>query len=408
MALRGVGNKPVQTPALPKKEDSPYIETIKVRGGIQRREPRRDAVRVDTIQLTGEIAALVAEVGKVYSPNVIMRASTEKFVSARVPSGILSLDLCLAGGIMCSRGSMFYGKKSAGKSTLAARFIASVQRVQPDGFAIYVDIEGTCDLPWMQNQGVDLDRMLIIEPENAEMAVDMADGFLHAKEVSMLVSDSIAMLMPAQELAASSEDRFMGTQARLVSNYLKKINAGLISERHRSHFPVILHINQFRTQFTGFGDPRILPGGNALEYCTTQQIEIMNHEKTNKEKDNGSSSTEDKEDKQTKVVFNEHNFKITKDKSGGRFKEGRFVLVRDESTGLPVGYINQSRTIINFGLTTGILQGSKQSFSIDGSNFSGKFAGAPEFVKYLVEHQSEERAIVNRIVEYYRKKWNVT
>lgn len=380
------------------------------KGGIRRRQPSA-AIKTEEIPIYGELANVITEVKKAYSANVIRRASQDPVMYGRLPTGILACDLCLAGGIMQSRGSMVYGHKSVGKSTLAGRFVASAQRAYPDKIAAYIDIEGTLDKPWMAKQGVDLERLLLIEPESGEMAVDIADAILRAQETSIVVSDSIAMLSPMKEITSSAEDALPGIHARLVGNYLRRINAGLIKERLRGHFPTVLHINQYRMKIgVMFGDPRTLPGGLALEFCTTQQIELTNKEHTNKEKNkDGQKTVESEEKAPTMVVYNEHGIKITKDKSGGRYKEASFKLIRDEVMGLPVGYVDQSKTIINYGLQSEVLRGSPQSFEFaDDTIYSGKFRGQPEFVKFLVEDIERERKIVGQIVDTYRKRWGVT
>lgn len=399
-------------------------EPAKPTGGIRRRE-RPPIIKHSTVEVYGELANVIDQIKERFSPAVITRANGERIGFGRVASGILSVDLCLAGGLMASRGSMIYGNKSAGKTTLAARFVAAAQRMYPDKFAIWMDIEGTFDPPWAARQGVDLDRLHIVEPETGESAVDIADALLHTMEVSILVTDSIAFLTPMKEIVSSAEESFPGMHARLIGNYLRRVNSTLLTERHRGHYPVVLHLNQFRMAIgVMFGDPRVLPGGKALEFATTQQVEMTNREITNASKEKrkkgeaapAPSSSDEKADKNTIVLHNQHSIKITKDKSGGRYKEGLFVLVRDEAFGLPVGYVSQSRSIISFGLTCGILEGSPQSFGlVDGAldrsglaTFGGKFRGAPEFAKFLVEDAARERAIVASIVDHYRSKWGVT
>ncbi|MET4190636.1 MULTISPECIES: hypothetical protein [unclassified Bradyrhizobium] len=398
----------VQVPATPPKQ-----------GGIRRREPS-PVMKMTELEVTGELAAVIAQIRNVYSPSVITRASSEKVMYGRVRSGILSVDLCLAGGLMLSRGSMIYGNKSAGKSTLTLRFIAMIQRMFPEMFVVYMDIEGTFDPAWAKMNGVDLERLHLVEPETGESAVDIADALIHTKEVSMLVTDSIAFLTPMKEIQGSAEDSLPGIHARLIGNYLRRINSALLVERHRGHFPLILHINQFRMSIgVMFGDPRVLPGGKALEFATTQQIEMSNKEHTNATKEKGEKGAAkpaeappgEKAEKGTMVLWNEHTIKITKDKSGGRFKEGGFKLIRDEATGLPVAYVDQTRSIIARGLDCGILQGAPNSFSLDesaGISFGGKFAGAPAFGQFLLEDYDRELSIVDKIVQIYRKRWQVT
>jgi len=402
LAIRSFTPKPVQEPA-PKK------------GGIRRRETK-PAIQTEEVVVYGELAAFIDHARNVYSPAVITRANSEKLNYGRLASGILSVDLCLAGGLMRSRGSMLYGNKSAGKSTLALRFVAAAQRAYPNMFAVWIDIEGTFDKVWARMHGVDLNRLYLIEPESGESAVDMADAVARADNVAIIVTDSIAFLTPMKEIAASAEDSLPGIHARLIGNYVRRLNSSLLAERHREHYPVILHLNQFRMAIgVMFGDPRVLPGGRALEFSTTQQIEISNHEHTSagkKEKGAKPTKKEDKENEEKGVIvlYNEHAIKITKDKSGGRYKEGRFKLIRDEATGLPAGYIDQTRTIINHGFISGILEGAPQSFKFSDSRFGshGNFRGAPEFTQFLVSDGERERNIVAAIVEHYRQKWGVT
>ncbi len=396
------------------------------KGGIRRRE-RAPVIKTETVEVYGELAAVVGQIKSLYSPAVITRANDERVNFGRLPSGILALDLCLAGGLMQSRGSMIYGNKSAGKSTLAARFAAAAQRLNPGKFVVWMDIEGTFDKPWAVKQGVNPDYLFIAEPETGEQAVDMADALLRTLEVCLIITDSIAFLTPMKEIQESAESSFPGMHARLIGNYLRRINATLLTERHRGHYPTVLHLNQFRMSIgVTFGDPRVLPGGKALEFATTQQVELSNKEHTNAEKapKQGrevkqsanapeSGGTTIVGDKSTTVVYNEHSIKITKDKSGGRYKEGKFILVRDESAGLPVGYVSQTKTIIQFGMSAGIIDGAPNSFgftpdSASDFGFAGKFKGAPDFTKYLLDDPTRERDIVDRIVQVYRTRWEVT
>lgn len=389
--------KIVQVPAL--------IEEKK--GGIRRRE-KTPTVKHEEIEIFGELGEVVNQIKGHFGPAVIVRASSPTLDYGRLPSGILVSDLCLAGGLRLSRGAMIYGNKSAGKSTKALRYVAAAQREFPDKTAVYVDIEGTLDKPWAVSQGVDLSRLLVVEPESGEQAVDIVDAVLRANETSIVVSDSIAMLVPMKEIQGSSEDSFPAIQARLVGTYLRKLNATLITERHRGHIPIVLHLNQFRMSLNVmFGDPRVLPGGKALEFATSQQIEMSNKEHTNAEKD---KKDKDAGDRGVKVIFNEHRIKITKDKTGGRYKEGAFKLIRDESAGLPVGYIDQSKSIINFGLDCGFLTGTTGSFGFNGSRFDvGKnFRGQPEFLQYLTADIEREREIVGTVVQHYREAWGVS
>lgn len=316
------------------------------------------------------------------------RKATDLASYGRLASNILSLDLCLAGGWLRSRVGMLYGERSTGKSTLQARAAASAQRRDPDGFAVILDIEGTLDKQWMALQGVDLDRLIVVEPDTGEHAVDQADGILRSLNTCFLGIDSIAMITPFKEIDASAEDQQIGVQPRLIAKMLRKLNNALLQERKREHHPTVLLNNQFRMKAgLVFGDPRTLPGGKALEFATSQQVETRNKE--NKNKDNV-------------VTFNQHTIVVSKDKTGGRIKEGTFKLIRDESEGAPVGYIDQAASILEFGEKAGLVRGR---YEIDG--FRLKFRGKDDLRRYLIDHPAEEALIVHKIIEHYRRKWKI-
>lgn len=319
--------------------------------------------------------------------------------TARSQTGVLSLDLCLGGGWTTSRAGMLYGEKSSGKSTLALQSIAALMRRQDQAMAAWIDVEGTFDKQWARKLGVDLERLVIIEPETGEHAVDLADHMLRTREIELAVTDSIAMLVPMAELDESAEQQTMALQARLVGKYIRKTNNALIKERGRGHTPILIHINQFRMKVgLIFGDPRVLPGGKALEFSTTQQVETKNKEHTGKDALGNEV-----------VLFNEHNFKITKNKGGGPMKEGAFKLVRtadhEKNDNLPEAWINQAKTIYGFGTQCGLITGAPSSFEVEGVN--GKFRGGPAFNKWAMENILEYELVQAKIVEGFRRRWDL-
>jgi len=250
---------------------------LKNRSRMKTIEVRSKLVKV------GEIGKLFNEVRKKEGFGVIRVANEKSLDYGRVSTGILALDVALVGGLLQSRGSMFYGEKSAGKSTLALIVVRQVLNKYPNKVAVWMDIEGTFDRTWARKLGVDLDRLLVTEPESGESAIDIADGLLRANEVCIIVTDSIAMLIPMKELEGSAEDNFPGIHARLTGNYIRRINNAILKERHRKHTPIVLHLNQFRMRFIQWGDPRTLPGGKALEFSTSQQVLLTNKEHKGKD-----------------------------------------------------------------------------------------------------------------------------
>lgn len=369
-------------------------------GGIKKRT--HIPVEPDVPEFGGELGNIVTamtESGNYGKP--FKRASSRAMDTARSPTGVLSLDLCLGGGWTTSRAGMLYGEKSSGKSTLAAMSIAALQRANPDAMAAWLDIEGTVDKAWLRKLGCDTNRIVIAEPESGEHAVDIADAMLRAREIEFVVTDSIAMLVPMQEIEDSAEQQTMALQARLVGKYIRKTQNALLKERGRGHTPILVHINQFRMKVgLVFGDPRVLPGGKALEFSTTQQVETKNKEHLGKD-----------DDKNDIVLFNEHNFKITKNKGGGPMKEGAFKLIRGQGTkgkdvyDLPEAWIDQAKTIYTFGSQVGVITGGPTGFEVDEVN--GKFRSARAFNQWAMENPDAYDLVQAKIIAGFRQRWDL-
>lgn len=364
-------------------------------GGIKKRT---------NIPLEPEIPDFGGEVGEVIKKlsasghygKPFIKGSSSKMDRKRQRTGVLSLDLCLGGGWTTSSAGMIYGEKSAGKSTGALQSIATLHRQQDQALAAWVDIEGTLDKAWARKIGVDLDRLIVVEPETGEHAVDLADAMIRSREVMISVTDSIAMLIPMKELDESAEQETMALQARLVGKYIRKMNNAIIKERARGHEPLLININQFRMKVgLVFGDPRVLPGGKALEFSTTQQIEMKNKEHTGKDSDGNDV-----------VLYNEHNFKITKNKGGGPMKEGAFKLIRtDGIEGLDEAMVSQPKTIYTHGSQIGLITGAPSSFEVEGY---GKFRGAPAFNQWAMENPALYDEVQEKIIQGFRTKWKLT
>ena len=204
---------------------------------------RRRVRTVRDVPVSGELSTLIAAIKKDKGESSIVRGS-EKPQPGRIPTGIFTLDFATLGGLPESRISMVHGPKHGGKSTLAPRLVRGVQRNRPDDKAVLEDIEGAYDSTWAGKVGVDNDELLVTQPDTGEEAVDTAVGLVHAREVSLLIIDSVAALLPHKEQEASAEDSLMGQQSRLVTSMLRKLSAAQITERKRGHVVTILLINQ--------------------------------------------------------------------------------------------------------------------------------------------------------------------
>jgi recombination protein RecA len=371
-------------------------EAPKKTGGIKRRSevPVVAIPAEDIPSFPGEFGAAIAAIAKKGDfGQPFIKASSRRLDLGRQPTGILALDLALGGGFARSRIHMLYGEKSSGKSTTALQSIAALHRVNPDGLGVWIDVEGTFDRAWAQKLGCDLERLLIVQPETGEHAVDLADTFIRVRETEMVVLDSIAMLVPMREIDESVEKDTMALQARLSGKYLRKATNGLIKERARNHTPIVININQWRMKVgLVFGDPRTLPGGKILEFSTTQQVETKNVEHKSKDEDGNDI-----------IDYNEHNFKVTKNKAGGPMKEATFKLIRlDGLDGMPEGWVDQAKTVHRFGSQMGLITGPMQSFNIEGV---GNFRGSEALTKWALQNKDAYYRIQTKIIEGFRKRW---
>jgi recombination protein RecA len=370
-------------------------------GGIKKRAVMPVIVEEDdeVPQFPGELGAMIEAITKDgHYGTPFYKASSKRSGATRSPTGILAMDLALGGGWSRGRAGMLYGEKSSGKSTTALQSIAAIHARDPDAIAAWIDTEGTFDHTWARKLGCDTDRIAVTEPETGEHAVDLADAMLRAREVAIVCMDSIAMLAPMKELDESVEQDTMALQARLVGKYIRKTNNALIKERGRGrrHFPILIHLNQFRMK-VGFvmGDPRVLPGGKALEFSTSQQAEMKNKEHIGKDPDDNEV-----------VLFNEHNIKITKNKAGGPMKEAAYKLIRlDGFEGMPEGWIDQAKTIYKYGSQIGVITGSANSFTVDEV---GKFKGAEDFTRWALENRAAYYVLQAKIIAGFRKRWDLS
>jgi recombination protein RecA len=338
-----------------------------------------------------QLSDLMKVINKQHSTHTVMRGDNP-MPTRRQKTGILSVDMCLGGGWRYASGSMVIGERSAGKSTIALMTIAQALKDNPDKVAVWIDLEGTLDTVWAKKLGVDTERVYIVSPDSGEEAIDLAIAFMGAEQTCMIVTDSIAAIVPMKEVEASAETAFMALHARLIGGYVRRVNNALIRERKKGHDLIVMHLNQFRIDITKmFGDKRVVPGGRALEFSTSQQMTIVNKEHKAEKGDNAGT-----------VLFNEHSFVITKDKTGGRLKEGKFKLIRDAEAGFPEGYIDQSKFMMAAGQRIGLYTGGGSSHKLDGC---GTFKSHAEVANYFFENPNKLEEFNSRILLEYRKLW---
>ena len=321
---------------------------------------------------------------------MVMRPASAALMTFRhIRTNVFTLDMGLFGGLPLSMNSMVYGWESSGKTTIAMRTVASAQHMFPDKQVVFIDLEGTFDRVWAMSHGVDIDRLLLVQPETGEQAVDVCDAVLRAADTSMVVFDSIPALMPIKELEKSSEDAVVALQARLTSTLVRKASQALIDERKKRHYPVLLLVNQWRSRIVMMGDPRSMPGGNALKFFVSVRFEVMNKEEMGR----------DAHDVEI-VDHNKHSFKITKNKTGNGIRTGEFTMIRNPAHPLGVGFIDEGKTVLTYAKKFGVFTGGGSSWHIDGIDVRHRTIDAA--VDWLYEHPPEFEALKTRLIGQQR------
>jgi len=217
----------------------------------------------------------LAQIEKAFGKGAIMRMSESNKnadISA-IPTGSISLDMALGvGGLPRGRVIEIFGAESAGKSTLALSTIAQAQKL--GGNAAYVDVEHALDPVYAKAIGVDVDTLLISQPDSAEQALEITEYLVRSGGVDIVVVDSVAALVPAAELEGEMGDTHVGLQARLMSQALRKLTGSI----HKTN-TVVIFINQLREKIgVFFGNPEVTPGGRALKFYSSVRIDLRRAE----------------------------------------------------------------------------------------------------------------------------------
>ncbi|HVN10337.1 MAG TPA: recombinase RecA [Patescibacteria group bacterium] len=298
----------------------------------------------------------ISAIEKQYGKGSIMRlGSKDVFVPVSViPTGSISLDAALGvGGFPRGRVIEIFGPESGGKTTMALHAIASAQRL--GGQAAFIDAEHALDPVYARRLGVDVDNLLVSQPDNGEQALEITETLIRTNAVDIVVVDSVAALVPKAELEGDMGDPQMGLQARLMSQALRKLTAIVAKSK-----TCLIFINQIREKIgVMFGNPETTTGGRALKFYSSVRVDIRRIQAI-KEGD--------------KVVGSRTRAKVVKNKLSAPFREAEFDILYGEG-------ISKETDLLDLGLEKGILEKSGTWLSFGGERLGQGRESARMFLK---------------------------
>ena len=308
----------------------------------------------------------ITQIQRQFGKGSIMRlGSTERENIPVIPTGILSIDLALGvGGLPRGRVTEIYGPEASGKTTLALHVIAEAQR--RGGNVAFIDAEHALDTAYAERLGVDVDNLLISQPDFGEQALEIAEILIRSGGIDVVVIDSVAALVPRAEIDGNVGDQHVGLQARLMSHAMRKFT-GVLSRTNT----VLIFINQIRMKIgVMFGNPETTTGGNALKFYSSIRIDIR-------------KTTQIKEGQD--VIGNLTKVKIVKNKVAPPFKQAEFDIVYGEG-------ISRTGDLLDLGVAQGLVDKSGAWYSYQDERIGQGRENAKKFLKEHPEMMDEIEA----------------
>jgi recombination protein RecA len=319
----------------------------------------------------GAVEQAISQIERQFGRGSIMKMGDEKIVHVpAISTGSLALDIALGvGGVPRGRILEIYGPESSGKTTLALHIAAEAQA--EDGMVAFIDAEHALDVGYARNLGVDVDSLLVSQPDTGEQALDIAEILVRSGAIDVLIVDSVAALVPKAEIEGEMGDHHVGLQARLMSQAMRKLTAAISKS-----MTCVIFINQIRMKIgVMFGNPETTTGGNALKFYATQRLDIRRI---------GAIKEGDQ------VVGNRTRVKVVKNKIAPPFKDAEFDIIYGEG-------ISKEGDILDLGASLGVIEKSGAWYSF-GDERIGQ--GRQNVKRFLAEHTD----IRDKIADIIREK----
>ncbi len=317
------------------------------------------------------LQAALAQIEKQFGKGSIMRLGEGEVIEdiQVVSTGSLGLDIALGvGGLPRGRVVEIYGPESSGKTTLTLQVIAEMQKVA--GTCAFIDAEHALDIQYAQKLGVNLQELLISQPDTGEQALEIVDALVRSGSVDLIVIDSVAALTPKAELEGEMGDSLPGLQARLMSQALRKLTATI-----KKSNTMVIFINQLRMKIgVMFGNPETTTGGNALKFYASVRLDIRRTGNIKRGEE---------------VIGSETKVKVVKNKVAPPFKTAEFDILYGEG-------ISREGEIIDMGVTARILEKSGAWYAYNGEKIGQGKDNAREFLR---ENPDIAREIENKVRE---------
>ncbi|GBR77559.1 recombinase RecA [Candidatus Termititenax dinenymphae] len=334
----------------------------------ERKEDKEEKIEVSSDKLKALKIAL-GQIEKNHGKGAIMKmGENSKMLVDAIPTGSISLDYALGiGGVPKGRIVEIYGPESSGKTTLCLHIVAEAQK--KGGVAAYIDAENSMDPVYARNLGVNIDELLISQPDYGEQALDICDTLVRSNAVDLIVVDSVAALVPKTEIEGEMGDQFMGLQARMMSQAMRKL-AAIVNKSSC----VVVFVNQLREKIgVMFGNPETTPGGRALKFYSSVRLDVRRTE-TLKDGEN--------------FLGNRVKVKVAKNKVAPPFKTAEFDILF--GTG-----ISREGDILDLGVKLGLLEKSG-SWIISGDN---RWQGRDNARKFLKENPAVLKDLEQKVRE---------